>query len=114
MRISDWSSDVCSSDLATLGVGQELVTPARGDLDLPVLHAHQFQAEPLVEGIDRQPFLKALERDLRLFRGSSVCCHGVIRSARRGMTSAANHSIWRVRCSYGPIMSRMTCRQPAA
>src|SRR3546814_4128002 len=79
MRISDWSSDVCSSDLATLGVGQELVTPARGDLDLPVLHAHQFQAEPLVEGIDRQPFLKALERDLRLFRGSSVCCHGVIR-----------------------------------
>src|SRR3546814_5295982 len=33
MRISDWSSDVCSSDL--LGIGVELVSPAAGTASLP-------------------------------------------------------------------------------
>src|SRR3546814_4986940 len=35
MRISDWSSDVCSSDLAVLLDGRPLRTPAKALLILP-------------------------------------------------------------------------------
>src|SRR3546814_12722282 len=39
MRISDWSSDVCSSDLAAR------VAAARGDSDLDALHVLRVMAE---------------------------------------------------------------------
>src|SRR3546814_10609541 len=46
MRISDWSSDVCSSDLV------ECEARIAGDMDTQqfALHLGQFQAEPLAVG----------------------------------------------------------------
>src|SRR3546814_11987525 len=47
MRISDWSSDVCSSDLLALGIG------ARGALDHPLLFAELISELKRVERIKR-------------------------------------------------------------
>src|SRR3546814_6431676 len=43
MRISDWSSDVCSSDLQSLhaGIGQQRLVDALQAVDLPVLVGDQ-------------------------------------------------------------------------
>src|SRR3546814_15505222 len=37
MRISDWSSDVCSSDLVTLGGARQVVNVRGSDRDNPIL-----------------------------------------------------------------------------
>src|SRR3546814_12998993 len=54
MRISDWSSDVCSSDLVGVRTGQEYLRPARfaahrqDDRADAVADAHQFARNLLV------------------------------------------------------------------
>src|SRR3546814_20151445 len=42
MRISDWSSDVCSSDLASVSIGPELGMGTKADS----IDAHVLGAEP--------------------------------------------------------------------
>src|SRR3546814_9611236 len=47
MRISDWSSDVCSSDLAKAGQGNDLAHADRGLMDRPqsdCAHVHETSA----------------------------------------------------------------------
>src|SRR3546814_20316969 len=59
MRISDWSSDVCSSDLRPVPVGMrgEILIGgaplARGYLNRPELTAERFVDDPVVPGAGR-------------------------------------------------------------
>src|SRR3546814_12955708 len=62
MRISDWSSDVCSSDLGWLGRGRALLCLANTGVHWPAA-ALQFQ-QLFAKGLDFQPLL--LERALQL------------------------------------------------
>src|SRR3546814_13057420 len=81
MRISDWSSDVCSSDLAyglrhrqRFAADHRLVDIARPFLDNPI-HRH------LVAGADAQPvaFAQLIERHFAFLAGSDD-----FHSSRRG------------------------------
>src|SRR3546814_2959059 len=50
MRISDWSSDVCSSDLLARQREREIVSPAQGEERREGVHRHPFvriHAEPV-------------------------------------------------------------------
>src|SRR3546814_9975090 len=48
MRISDWSSDVCSSDLLTLGFGERLAL-LRGHQDGQILLVRHHQVVPFAQ-----------------------------------------------------------------
>src|SRR3546814_2527652 len=50
MRISDWSSDVCSSDLAEIGSNQRLETAAGGSLFDDVAQMRRRAAKSVIDG----------------------------------------------------------------
>src|SRR3546814_11586632 len=53
MRISDWSSDVCSSDLPDALRAREQLLPELGQGDAARLALEQRQAEQILERADR-------------------------------------------------------------
>src|SRR3546814_1947187 len=55
MRISDWSSDVCSSDLQDLTLADALSRVARGDPSIAVGAAQQQAAEASIRQADVRP-----------------------------------------------------------
>src|SRR3546814_8292091 len=86
MRISDWSSDVCSSDLPVLvgdampgaGARVQVQVVARGDLPQPrvlrtprVVHEHRALRDG-VEGERRSPLFLAPRTDSLPFKGRAV------------------------------------------
>src|SRR3546814_16033531 len=66
MRISYWSSDVCSSDLVELGVGQVEVQPPLVGADLPARHvAGHHGAEQVQAGVHAHVAVAAVPVELR-------------------------------------------------
>src|SRR3546814_14898567 len=82
MRISDWSSDVCSSDLKTLLSKHMLVNPLSMLIEskkfpISVLHRTYIDERALVT----TPYHRALNRLREAARGAD--CHGSRPAARR-------------------------------
>src|SRR3546814_3646928 len=76
MRISDWSSDVCSSDLSCLGPDEGLrmsvvAGDERIDVVLELLDAGEAGALKGVSGQDREPDLDLVE-PARVGRGEEI------------------------------------------
>src|SRR3546814_15347306 len=63
MRISDWSSDVCSSDLADLAVDAQDPEPGIDEHPLDLLAAEDREVEDQVDD-DRDPAVHVQERDV--------------------------------------------------
>src|SRR3546814_14469760 len=69
MRISDWSSDVCSSDLAVLLDGRPLRTPAKALLILPT--------EPLAAAIAAEWQGQGEEVDPQAMPLNALACNAI-------------------------------------
>src|SRR3546814_12058446 len=75
MRISDWSSDVCSSDLAVLLDGRPLRTPAKALLILPT--------EPLAAAIAAEWQGQGEEVDPQAMPLNALACTAIRSEERR-------------------------------
>src|SRR3546814_16577546 len=100
MRISDWSSDVCSSDLAEL-LDQPLSRRARGRLDRLRSAAHQAREEGR-EGADQRraaPASFALSRDavVAVDRARDESRQGAAGSSRGAVDPRLFPRLWRAR-----------------
>src|SRR3546814_13189346 len=86
MRISDWSSDVCSSDLIAAlhrkGVA-ELANAARRDIRFGVHRRNIGLPQPVRRGVDRQPGVAEPQRRLALVDGTSRPCDEIGRASGR-------------------------------
>src|SRR3546814_2681429 len=87
MRISDWSSDVCSSDLLIALVGA-LITP------LGVMLAHRLPAAPLALLFS----LVLLYVAQRMFREAASDDHGAERAPPCGVDPTTGRLRWTWRC----------------
>src|SRR3546814_5826227 len=90
MRISDWSSDVCSSDL--LAVGQDAVVQHGGDdalaLDPLDLQLHQAVVEQQdVAGVDVARQAEVADADLAFVAGRRVGDRKSVVSGKSGSVS---------------------------
>src|SRR3546814_5901974 len=70
MRISDWSSDVCSSDLVGVDLDQAVIAALVIIIAAPALVCHEFEAEALAFGhrdVHRAPPAAARDRGVEGF-----------------------------------------------
>src|SRR3546814_7439459 len=86
MRISDWSSDVCSSDLLAAGTGTAVAEPLRlvAMGDFPYEEPRDFpRFERLIAAINRQPPALVVHiGDIK--HGSSPCSEATYRRIQIG------------------------------
>src|SRR3546814_17177951 len=81
MRISDWSSDVCSSDLEHLAVEEDAVAllPARDHLG-----GQRVEVDALRRAVGRPVDLRIVGAHRRLEEGGAAAVERDVRVARRG------------------------------
>src|SRR3546814_17290599 len=93
MRISDWSSDVCSSDLTAQGKPQGI--PAGSDPSDPACRPNRFQGLPpeWILTLDRAGTLSifsAIPCDAS--QGAATPAHGMTTGTRDSLTSSRPHT----------------------
>src|SRR3546814_13971529 len=86
MRISDWSSDVCSSDLLVAQIGALRAQISAGEEQLAFVNEEVADVETLfAKGLERKPRLLALKRTRSLIKGQQGEYAGRIAEAREAI-----------------------------
>src|SRR3546814_10200848 len=83
VHISDWSSDVCSSDLLLGQEGEDLVQARRGDLDFVYASNPPILDQRLAAGIKREGETRDTMRRCRDDRAAGGEAFGDLRDLRR-------------------------------
>src|SRR3546814_14918489 len=109
MRISDWSSDVCSSDLETLDASREQSREARSKLEDAVSRMGELEGTRQALQSERRSLAEARDQARTTARESSETAHALALTleSQRTQVAALSQSLERMGSQPGPLDSRL-------